>query len=191
MADELAVPAQDGKLKVIHAFDGELVTGKLLLEPTIINGFIESDITRDILKIVVINRYQPARPAIGFIHGFGLKQGALASTVAHDSHNLICVGVTDTEICEAINLLVESKGGISAASAKLEQVLPLPIGGIMTGKDGKEVAREYESINQIAHTFGSILRAPFMTLSFMALLVIPHLKLSDLGLFDGDSFSFI
>jgi adenine deaminase len=186
----LEVPAEPGKLKVIQAYDGELVTGKFLVKPRIVNGLIENDIQSDILKIVVINRYQPSSPAIGYIRGFGLKQGALASTVAHDSHNLICVGVNDEDMCKAINLLVKSKGGIAVACGDRHEILPLPIAGIMTDISGEEVAEHYEKINNFAHELGSPLRAPFMTLSFMALLVLPELKLSDRGLFDGNTFSF-
>ncbi|NVO19007.1 MAG: adenine deaminase [Bacteroidetes bacterium] len=190
LPEDITVHVLPGKLKVIEAFDGELVTGTLLVEPRIINGKVESNVENDILKIVVINRYKPSSPAIGFIHGFGLKRGALASTVAHDSHNLICVGTTDEEMCKAINLLVESKGGIAVSNGDKKQLLPLPIAGIMTDADGKDVAVSYESINRFSHELGSSLRAPFMTLSFMALLVIPELKLSDRGLFDGKLFSF-
>ena len=186
----LKVPAERGMLKIVQAYDGELVTGKLLVTPNSLGGFIESDIQSDVLKITVINRYKPSNPAIGFIRGFGLKQGALASTVAHDSHNLICVGVNDEDMCKAINLLVESKGGIAAACGNQGELLPLPIAGIMTDTNGQEVAERYEAINQFAHELGSPLRAPFMTLSFMALLVIPELKLSDRGLFDGNTFEF-
>ena len=142
------------------------------------------------LKIAVLNRYEPSRPAVGFISGIGLKSGALASTVAHDSHNLICVGVNDVDMCNAMNRLIECKGGISVAEGDRFQTLPLPVAGIMTDQDGFEVAGQYQSINAFAHELGSKLRAPFMTLSFMALLVIPELKLSDQGLFDGTTFSF-
>jgi len=186
----LEVPAGEGLMNVIQAYDGELVTGKLLLAPKIVNGLVNCDLETDILKIAVINRYQPSRPALGFIRGIGIKTGALASTVAHDSHNLICVGTNDEDMCKAINLLVESKGGIAAVSGDRYELLPLPIAGIMTDADGLTVSEQYESINRFAHELGSPLRAPFMTLSFMALLVIPELKLSDRGLFDGNTFSF-
>ena len=186
----LSVAAQPGRIKVIEAYDGELLTGKLLVEPAIKEGFIVSDPEKDILKIAVLNRYQPSSPSIGFIRGFGLKKGALASTVAHDSHNLICIGVNDLDMYAAMNLLISSKGGIAVADGEKVQTLPLPVAGIMTDQDGFEVARQYESINHFAQNLGSRLRAPFMTLSFMALLVIPELKLSDKGLFDGTSFSF-
>jgi adenine deaminase len=186
----LEVPAEKGMLKVIQAYDGDLVTGNLLVTPNIVNGLVISDVETDVLKIVVINRYQPSKPAMGFIRGIGLKKGALASTVAHDSHNLICVGVNDDDMSKAINLLVECKGGISVASEGRNELLPLPIAGIMTDANGSEVSELYESINRFAHELGSPLRAPFMTLSFMALLVIPELKLSDRGLFDGNTFSF-
>ncbi len=186
----LKVVADKGKIRVIKAFDGELLTKKLLIQPTVESGIVQSDTLQDVLKIVVLNRYHDSVPAIGFIQGFGLKRGALASTVAHDSHNLICVGVNDDEMCKAMNLLVECKGGIAIVDGTYNQVLPLPIAGIMTDDDGYEVAGLYESINKTAHKLGSELRAPFMTLSFMALLVIPELKLSDRGLFDGTTFNF-
>ncbi|MBK7172380.1 MAG: adenine deaminase [Bacteroidales bacterium] len=186
----LKVPSKDGKIKVIHAYDGELVTGKMLVEPFVKNGFVESDIEKDILKITVINRFSPSTPAMGFIHGIGLKHGAIASTVAHDSHNLICVGTSDEYMMKAIELVSKTGGGIAFADENHEMILPLPIAGIMTDDDGNSVAKKYEIINDLVHQKGSKLRAPFMTLSFMALLVIPELKLSDKGLFDGNTFSF-
>ncbi len=186
----LKIPVKEGKLKVIHAFDGELVTGKMLVEPFVKNGFVESDIEKDILKITVINRFSPSTPALGFIHGIGLKHGALASTVAHDSHNLICMGTSDEYMMQAIELVSKTRGGIAFADENHEMILPLPIAGIMTDDDGNNVAEKYENINDLVHQKGSKLRAPFMTLSFMALLVIPELKLSDKGLFDGNTFSF-
>jgi len=189
-ASMLRVPAEPGLIRVIQAFDGELLTGKLLLEPRVLDGSAVSDPERDILKIAVINRYKPSLPAIGFIRGVGLKQGALASTVAHDSHNLICIGTSDQEMLDAIQLISMHQGGIAVTDGSRSEVLPLPVAGIMTDADGSTVAETYQSLNNFAHALGSSLRAPFMTLSFMALLVIPELKLSDKGLFDGNSFSF-
>jgi adenine deaminase len=186
----LKVPSEKGRLKVIHAYDGELITGKMLVNPNVVDGFVESDIEKDVLKIIVINRFTPSEPAIGFIHGIGIKNGALASTVAHDSHNLICVGTSDELMLKAIHLVSASGGGIAFANEDIEKLLPLPVGGIMTDSDGYTVAATYEEMNDTLHSAGSELRAPFMTLSFMALLVIPELKLSDKGLFDGNTFSF-
>lgn len=186
----LDVPAMGEMIKVIQAYDGELLTGKMIVNAHVVDGKVQSDVEHDILKLAVINRYQASRPAIGFINGIGLKSGAIASTVAHDSHNLICVGTSDEEMMKAIRLLVDHKGGIAVTDGAFHEVLPLPVAGIMTDAEGKEVALTYEKINQAVHDRGSKLRAPFMTLSFMALLVIPELKLSDLGLFDGTTFSF-
>ena len=177
-------------IRVIEALEGQLITNTLLQSPLIIDGKLVSDPERDILKIVVYNRFRHASPAVAFIRNFGLKKGAIASTVAHDSHNIIAVGAEDNDIVKAINLLVQTKGGISVTGPGLSHVLPLPVAGLMSDADGYQVARDYEVIDALAKTLGSKLNAPFMTLSFMALLVIPQLKLSDLGLFDGKSFSF-
>jgi adenine deaminase len=190
VASDLAVDAEKGKLKVIQAFDGNLVTEKLLVDPVISNGKVVSDIHNDILKITVINRYEPSKPAIAFIKGFGLQRGAMASTVAHDSHNIICIGTNDADMVSVINCMVTNKGGIAVTDGQNLNVLPLPVAGLMADIDGYEVAEKYEYINNKAVALGGSLKAPFMTLSFMALLVIPELKLSDKGLFDGTSFSF-
>ena len=186
----LGVPSAQGKIKVIRAFDGDLVTEKFLADPLIGNDKIVSDIERDILKITVINRYNPSKPAVAFINGFGLQFGAMASTVAHDSHNIICVGTNDADMVTVINSLVENKGGIAVTDGQHLDVLALPVAGLMAAEDGYEVAEKYEYINSRALALGGTLKAPFMTLSFMALLVIPELKLSDKGLFDGIKFSF-
>ena len=155
------------------------------------NGEWVSDTQHDILKMVVVNRYHPAPVAKCFIRNFGFKEGAIASSVAHDSHNIVAIGVDDESIAQAINLVIAEKGGVSCCSAKEEKVLGLPVAGLMSAEDGYKVAAEYTAIDAMAKSLGSKLGAPFMTLSFMALLVIPHLKLSDKGLFDGDKFSFI
>lgn len=186
----LEVPSVQGKIKVIRAFDGDLVTQKFLIDPVIVNNKIVSDIENDILKITVINRYNPSEPAVAFINGFGLQRGAMASTVAHDSHNIICVGTNDTDMVTVINSLVENKGGIAVTDGQHLDLLALPVAGLMAAENGYEVAKKYEYINSRALTLGGNLKAPFMTLSFMALLVIPELKLSDKGLFDGIKFSF-
>ncbi len=177
----------------IEALDGQLITNKIHVHPKPEDDHYLSDVENDILKIVVVNRYADAPVARGFIKNFGFKKGAIASSVAHDSHNIIAVGVDDESLCKAVNLVIENNGGISCVDAllPLEKILPLPVGGLMSNEDGYKVATLYTEIDEAAKQLGSKLSAPFMTLSFMALLVIPHLKLSDLGLFDGDSFSFI
>jgi adenine deaminase len=195
------------QINVIEALDGQLITNKLLRSINDVNikdGFIESNPDNDILKIVVVNRYNDAPVAKSFIKNFGLKKGAIASTVAHDSHNIVAVGVDDESICKAVNLVIEERGGVSVTSPQplsggegltiplFEIVLPLPIAGLMSNEDGYKVAAAYTAIDKmVKEELGSTLSAPFMTLSFMALLVIPHLKLSDKGLFDGDIFQLI
>jgi len=182
---------EQSMIKVIEVLDGQLITLKTEHNPKISDGFVVSDTERDILKIVVVNRYQNAPPAIGFIKNFGLKEGAIASSVAHDSHNIIAVGVDDESICEAVNMIIEARGGVSAINGKGQKnILKLPIAGIMSDRDGYEIAKEYSAIDQFAKQLGCTLASPFMSLSFMALLVIPNLKLSDLGLFDGEKFAF-
>ncbi len=188
------------EIPVIEALDGQLITNKLFFEPNVTDRKIVSDTDRDILKIVVVNRYSDAPVAKAFIKNFGLKQGALASSVAHDSHNIVAVGVDDDSICRAVNKVIEKKGGVSVAtnyqspdgklSMQTESVVALPVAGLMSNEDGYIVAEAYTEIDRAAKELGSTLAAPFMTLSFMALLVIPHLKLSDKGLFDGDRFEF-
>jgi adenine deaminase len=149
------------------------------------------DNERDILLLCVVNRYQEAPPALAMIRGFGLQKGALASSVAHDSHNVIGVGADPQSLCRAVNAVIEAKGGIAVADESGVELLPLPIAGLMSDGDGQEVGRRYAELDRLAHGLGSNLRAPFMTLSFMALLVIPELKLSDRGLFDGRTFRFV
>jgi len=176
---------------VIEAIDGQLITNKLIIEMTNVNGLLVADTDQDILKIAVVNRYKQMPVAKGFIKNFGLKQGAIASSVAHDSHNIVVVGVDDESICRAVNLIIKAKGGVSCVSNTEEQLLALPIAGLMSEKDGHQIAHEYTAIDLMSKKLGSKLSSPFMTLSFMALLVIPHLKLSDMGLFDGDEFKLI
>jgi len=180
--------------EIIEALDGQLITNKVSVIPKSENGSYVSDPENDILKMVVINRYKDAPVAIAFIKNFGLKHGAIASSVAHDSHNIIAIGADDESICDAVNRIIESKGGVSVANHKnpsVNKILPLPVAGLMSNEDGYEVAKMYTAIDAGAKELGSKLSAPFMTLSFMALLVIPHLKLSDKGLFDGDRFCLI
>lgn len=190
--EDFAYPFQNqNEIPVIEALDGQLITNKLLFTPKVENGNVVSDLENDVLKMVVVNRYYDAPIAISFVKNFGMKQGAIASSVAHDSHNIIAVGVDDKCICEAVNLVIKETGGVVALGNGKEEVLPLPVAGLMSNHNGYEVADRYTSIDKFAKDLGSTLVAPFMTLSFMALLVIPHLKLSDKGLFDGDSFSFL
>lgn len=193
-ASDLAIPAPSTflTLKVIEALDGQLITNLLEVPARVEAGYIVSDTERDILKIAVINRYQPAPVAIGFITNFGLTQGALASSVAHDSHNIIAVGCDDESLAKAINLVIEAQGGVSAiAGDGSGHTLPLPIAGLMSDMDGYEVANQYTALDSfVKQTLNSTLASPFMTLSFMGLLVIPSLKMSDLGLFDGSTFQF-
>ena len=179
---------QEGAIPVIEAIDGQLITNCQWVQPTIHHDQIISNAQTDILKIVVYNRYFNTAPKIAFIKNFGFKQGAIASTVAHDSHNIIAVGVDDASIVKAINLVIAEKGGISCVNAEKVKVLGLPVAGLMSTDDPYIVANAYTEIDLMAKSLGSKLSAPFMTLSFMALLVIPHLKLSDKGLFDGDEF---
>jgi len=186
---DFAVPFKgEEKIPVIEALDGQLITNKLLLQPKTANGYITSDTERDILKMAVVNRYADAPVAVSFIKNIGLKQGAIASSVAHDSHNIVAVGVDNESICHAVNLVIEQQGGISCVGPDSSLVLPLPVAGLMSAEDGYKVAENYTAIDALAKSLGSSLSAPFMTVSFMALLVIPHLKLSDLGIFDGDAF---
>jgi adenine deaminase len=179
-------------VEVIQAIDHELITHEKLLTLCTHPSQTIGDPEHDILKISVVNRYEDVPPALAYVNGFRLKQGAIASSVAHDSHNIIAVGCSDEEIATAVNLLIEQQGGICAVIDMQTWVLPLEIAGIMSANDGFSVAREYEKLDRIVkETLGSTLSAPFMTLSFMALLVIPELKLSDKGLFDGRTFHFI
>lgn len=177
-------------ISVIEALDGQLITNKIMAKPKIMNDEIVSDVENDILKMVVVNRYKNVPVAKSFVKNFGLKKGAIASSVAHDSHNIIAVGIDDESICKALNLVIKEKGGVSCVGNK-DFILPLPVAGLMSTEDGYKVAELYTAIDKAAKDLGSKLAAPFMTLSFMALLVIPHLKLSDLGLFDADKFEFV
>lgn len=189
--EQLKTPTAAASIPVIEVINGELITKRLDIEPRVVNGFNVSDTSRDILKIVVVNRYHQAKPAVAFVKNFGLREGALASSVAHDSHNVIAVGVDDASIVKAINLIMQHQGGISAISTYDHKIIPLPVAGLMSDGDGYSIAKEYIEIDQLVKQMGSKLVSPFMSLSFMALLVIPSIKLSDLGLFDGTKFEFI
>jgi adenine deaminase len=180
-------------IDVIEALDGQLITNHLQVATSVLegeDGLLHSNIQEDILKITVINRYKNAPIALGWIRNFGFRSGAIASTVAHDSHNIIAVGVDDESICNAVNLVIREKGGVSCVNSDSQMILPLPVAGLMSTEDGYKVANAYTAIDAMAKGLGSGLSAPFMTLSFMALLVIPHIKLSDQGLFNGDEFKF-
>jgi adenine deaminase len=182
----------ENKIPVIEALEGQLITNKIFVTPKVYNNEVVADVENDILKIVVVNRYYKAPIAKSFIKNIGIKKGALASSVAHDSHNIVAVGVDDESICKAVNAVIRSGGGVSAVSETEEKILALPVAGLMSTENGYEVAKFYTEIDTFVKTnLGSHLHAPFMTLSFMALLVIPHLKLSDKGLFDGDNFKII
>jgi adenine deaminase len=188
--DDFKIKAKGKLIRVIEAIDGQLITNELHLEGKIEEGCYVSDVERDILKIAVINRYEDSKPSVGFIRNFGFKKGAIASSVAHDSHNIVAVGTSDELLCKAVNAVIESKGGLSVANGDNVFCLELPVGGLMSTGKSEEVAGEYLRMNEIAKSLGTKLKAPFMTLSFMALLVIPKLKLSDKGLFDGSKFEF-
>ena len=187
-AEDLFVPDNGKKIKVMTCFDGLLITKSFMTEPKVVDGGIVSDVERDILKIVVVNRYKPTKPAVAFIKGFGLRRGALASSVAHDSHNIVAVGVTDRDIFHAVNLLIEHTGGVTAYCSTEMVAVPLPVAGLMSNEDGYEVAQAYQNADALAKRLGSTLYAPFMTLAFMALVVIPEVKISDQGLFDVTKF---
>lgn len=198
-AAEFQLPAPDqestkaaNEIRVIECFDGQLITARHDVPARVENGLVVPDVAQDILKLTVVNRYHAALPAVAFIQGFGLKRGALASSVGHDSHNITAVGCDDESIARAVNLVMEAKGGLAAVGADGEELLlPLPVAGLMSSQDGYRVAADYSAIDALSRQLGSPLGAPFMTLSFMALLVIPSLKLSDKGLFDGEAFRFV
>ena len=189
----LPVAGLEQQIPVIEALDGQLITNKLQVSCILLtdrDNKLVSNTNEDILKIAVINRYYKTTIAKAWIKNFGLKEGAIASSVAHDSHNIIVTGVDDESICKAVNLVINERGGVSCVSKLKTMVVGLPVGGLMSDKDGYEVARQYAAIDKMAKSLGSALSAPFMTLSFMALLVIPHLKISDKGLFNGNTFTF-
>jgi adenine deaminase len=190
-AEDFAVPAGRGKLNVIAALNGQLITRHLRLRAKIVAGQVVAEPARDVLKLAVVNRYAPSAPvAVAFVRGFGLRAGALASSVAHDSHNIVAVGVDDASLAAAVNRVIAHRGGLSVVGGGRAAVLPLPIAGLMSDADGRTVARRYTALDARAKALGSRLDAPFMTLSFMALLVIPDLKLSDRGLFSGTQWAF-
>ena len=188
---DFEVFGKGSKIRVIEALEGQLITNEIHNKSLIVDGKIISDTENDILKMAVVNRYSNTKPAIAFIKNFGLKKGAIASSVAHDCHNIVVVGTSDEEICNAVNLIIKNRGGVCAVNGSENKMLPLPVAGIMSDKNGWETGKLYQEIDAMAKELGSNLKAPFMTLSFMALLVIPDLKLSDKGLFSGNTFSFV
>lgn len=188
--EDIELRSSTKKVNVIEVLDGELVTNKIQGHAVLKDGKLISNIEEDVLKMVVINRYEQSKPAVAFIKNFGLKRGAIASSVAHDSHNIIAVGADDDAIIRTVNMIIENKGGLSVVDGSLEKSLSLPVAGIMSDQPAESVAEKYHDLSLIAKGLGSSLRAPYMSLSFMALLVIPSLKLSDKGLFDGDKFEF-
>ncbi len=189
-ADDFSVKATGTKVRTIVALDGQLITQEEHIDATIKNGELIADVTKDLLKIAVINRYSEAAIAVAFIKNFGLKEGAIASSVAHDSHNIIIVGADDESMAKAANLIIKERGGLSLVSSKEEMVIGLPVAGLMSDGDCETIGNAYAKIDHAAKALGSSLKAPYMVLSFMALLVIPQLKLSDKGLFDGSKFVF-
>jgi len=188
---DFAVNSSAKTIRVIEALEGQLITKELHLPATLKSGQLCANPEQDILKLAVVNRYADAPVAVAFIKNFGLQSGAIASSVAHDCHNIVAVGASDEALCRAVNLLIAQQGGLAAVSAENELVLPLPVAGIMSDQDGVQVAAQYQALDAMAKELGSNLKAPYMTLSFMALLVIPDLKLSDKGLFSGNAFAFV
>ncbi|MCB2197347.1 MAG: adenine deaminase [Bacteroidetes bacterium] len=188
--EDILVKNQGEHIQVIVAKDGDLLTGKETITPSVQNGKIIADINRDILKIVVVNRYRDEKPQVGFIKNFNLKKGAIAGSIAHDSHNIIAIGTNDQDIVKAVNTIIENKGGITAVEGDHSKSLVLNVGGLMSTQEADEVADKYHQAHAMAKDFGSDLTAPFMTMAFMALLVIPELKIGDKGLFDVSKFEF-
>lgn len=178
-------------VNVMEALDGQLITNLRSYPTSLLDNSTQTNTKQDLLKIAVVNRYKDTKVAIGYIHNIGLKSGAIASSVGHDSHNIVVVGVDAASMCQAVNIIIDQKGGVSAVGDSQEMILPLPVAGIMSDQDGYEVARAYHEIDQFAKSLGSTLTSPFMTLSFMALLVIPKAKMSDRGFFDGKKFEFV
>jgi adenine deaminase len=190
-ADEFKYFPKTKSVKVIKAIDGELITESIDYKPKFSKDDVEIDLNKDILKITVVNRYQEAKPAVALINNFGLKKGAIATSVSHDSHNLIAIGTDNESISKVINALIETKGGMVVYDGEKIFSQSLPIAGLMATDDGFEVAKKYKELSEKAKEIGCTLTSPFMTLAFMALLVIPKLKLSDKGLFDGEKFKYV
>jgi len=190
-AEELRIRCESSRVNVIEAIDGELITHRRVEEPRVEDGLAVADPDRDILKIAVVNRYEDAPAALAFVRGFGLERGAIASSVAHDSHNVIAIGATDEDLAAAINAVVDQNGGLAVVCGDERRTLPLPVAGLMSTDPCADVAHRYSTLDGLAKELGASLRAPFMTLSFLALLVIPEIKISDKGLFDAERFEFL
>jgi len=190
LVSDFRYESNQSKIRVIECLDGELVTNEIIKDVTTDNGNLISNTETDILKMTIVNRYENSKSSTAFIKNIGLKEGAIATSIGHDSHNIIAVGVSDEAICKAVNLIIDNKGGICAVSDDSEKVVPLPIAGIMSDQNAETIGKAYSELDEMAKGLGSKLHAPYMSLSFMALLVIPSLKLGDKGLFDGDTFKF-
>ncbi|HRS02648.1 MAG TPA: adenine deaminase, partial [Bacteroidota bacterium] len=190
-SDDFKLSITNKTIPIMKAIDGELITERIDYEPEIIDDDVQSNIEKDVLKIAVVNRYKDVKPAVWLVNNFGIKRGAIASSVAHDSHNIIAVGVDNNSIAQAVNAIIDNEGGMAVFDGNEVFSLPLPIAGLMSDDDGWEVAHKYEELNRRAKSLGTKLTSPFMTLSFMSLLVIPKLKLGDLGLFDVERFEFV
>lgn len=186
--DDFKVLDKGKDVRMIGVIKGELITEMIIDRPKSLDGYLECDIERDILKIAVISRYEKKKLTVGFVKNFGLKKGALASSVAHDSHNIVVIGCSDQEMTEAVNMIIDSKGGFSVYSEEEQMMLSLPVAGLMTDEDAHKVANEYVKIRDLSIKLGSQLSDPFMTMGFMPLLVIPFMKISDKGIFDCQKF---
>ena len=186
--DDFKVYDEGKNVKIINVISSELLTEKSIGRPKSVNDNLVSDVENDILKIAVVNRYEKKKIALGFIKNFGLKKGAIASSVAHDSHNIVVVGCSEEEMANAANMIINAKGGLVAWCHEKNICIPLPVAGLMTNADGHKIAADYQALVSLSKEFGSTLSDPFMTLGFMSLLVIPKLKLSDKGLFDCEKF---
>jgi adenine deaminase len=189
--DDLSVQPKNGKIKVMVAKDGDLITDSILCDPKIKDSNLIADVENDLLKMVVMSRYDNGKPVVGFVKGFGFKKGAIAESIAHDSHNIIAIGTSDEELIHAINTLVDLKGGIVAVNNGDSKFVKLEVAGLMSNKTGEELLKDYSVLRNFASDLGSDFESPFMTLAFMSLLVIPKLKLSDKGLFDVDQFKVV
>jgi len=189
-SDDFAIAAKSEAVKVIQVEDGELITSTKMMKPNQNAGYFVTDVEKDLLKIAVVNRYKKAPVQTAFVTGFGLKEGAFASSIAHDSHNIIVVGTNDDEMKKAVEMLMRARGGIAVVNQQEHHLLALPVAGLMSLESGQQVAASYQQLDKIAKELGCQLTAPFMTLAFMALLVIPELKIGDQGLFDGRKFEF-
>ena len=179
------------QVECIKVMPDELVTGKMIFSLDNMNDKFESDLSADVLKIVYLNRYLNGKPQVGFVSGFGIKRGAFASCISHDSHNIIAIGCTDEDLVASINAVIEQKGGLSIKNGDKLLLLPLPIGGIISNLSCEEVAGQYLKLNDEIKTMGSVLKSPFMTLSFMSLIVIPYFKIGEKGMFDYNKFDFV